>query len=176
MAAAGSVVASGGVITQYSDRTLFNTAVGPVTVEDFTSTAHFPINPGILNSSTNCLPSGSPPVLSNLALLNSTNVTGPGNDFNIDFGGTGGFVGGFLDSIVNIDGAATRPLTAVFDGPVTAFGFDTSGFLSTMTESIQINSSTGAPFNTTLHLGPALDPTFFGFQSSTQDIVSVVLQ
>lgn len=165
-----STIAMAGTVTEYTDRTAFNTAVGPVTLEDFTSTDHFPITTGVLNSSTNLPGIGITPGLIQPGVTYTSPVTGTSNDFNIDAGG--GYVGGFLDSLIG-DGASTRPLTATFNGPVGAFGFDTNQ-LGGASESIVINFSGGGSYSTTLNPGSGL--TFFGFQSSAQDITSFVLQ
>lgn len=169
--AAFVTVAQAGVITQYSDRTVFNAAVGPVTLEDFTSLSHFPINPAVLNSATNQPVIGiTPGTIQPGVTYTAPTVNPANNEFNIDAGG--GFTGGFLDSLLN--GAASRPVTITFNGPVSAFGFDTNQIGGT-SQSIVINFASGPAFSTTLNpaAGP---PTFFGFQSSSQDIVSLVLQ
>jgi len=166
---ATGAISMAGNITDYTDRTAFDTAVGPVTLEDFTSAYHFPINTGILNSATNLPGIGITPGTIQPGVTYTAPVTGSGNQFNID--SLGGYVGGFLDSLLN--GASTRPLTATFDGPVAAFGFDTNQ-LGGDSESILINFSGGGSYSTTLDPSNAL--TFFGFQSSAQDITSIVFQ
>ena len=51
-------------ITTYSDRTAFDSAVGsPLTVETFTSSYHYPISTGVLNSSTNLIVANGSPIL-----------------------------------------------------------------------------------------------------------------
>lgn len=49
----GAGVVSAGAITAYTDRTVFNTANGATTVEDFGTNNHFPIAGLTLDSSTN---------------------------------------------------------------------------------------------------------------------------
>lgn len=166
---ATAAVSMAGAITQYTSRSAFNTAVGAVTLEDFTSTFHFPISSGVLNSSTNQPGIGITPGTIQPGVTYTAPVNTSGPDFNIDAGG--GYVGGFLDSLLN--GAASRALTATFSGPVGAFGFDTNE-LGGLSESILINFSGGGSFTTTLN--PAGSLTFFGFQSSSQDISSIVFQ
>jgi len=159
-----------GTITQYADRATFNTAVGPATVEDFTNTNHFPISTGALNSATNLPGIGITPGL----IQPGVTYSAPINDtsclcFNIDSGA--GYTGGFLDTLRL--GAGIRPITITFDGPVRAFGFDTST-LGGSSKNIVINFASGSPFVADLAIGSGFP--FFGFESDSQDILSVVLQ
>ena len=48
-----AVTSANATIFNYYDRAAFTADTGAITVEDFTSTFHFPITTGILNSSTN---------------------------------------------------------------------------------------------------------------------------
>src|SRR5947209_5915703 len=166
-------LASAGAITQYTDRTIFNTAVGSNTVEDFTSTTHFPILGLTLNSFTNDPSVGIAPgdIKAGVTYSTSLGVTANESDpFNIDGGII--YTGGFLDSRTRDGGS--RPLTATFTGPVTAFGFDTEGFFIS-SYSITINFTSGPNFVTIIN--PANDNAlhFFGFKSSAQDIASVLI-
>ncbi len=162
--------AFGGSITQYGNRATFDAAVGPTTLEDFTPDNHFPISTGVLNSATNLPGIGITPGLIQAGVTYSAPInTGTNNEFNIDSGG--GFSGGFLDTLLL--GSGSRPITVTFDGPVRAFGFDTSN-LGGSTKSIQINFSSGSPFLASLDLS-AGGLLFFGFESDAQDIESVVL-
>ncbi len=164
----GSTVFAG-TITQYSNRATFLGAVGPVTVEDFTPTSHFPINTGILNSATNIPSIGITPGLIQPGVTYSAPVTGSGCcEFNIDSGAS--YTGGFLDTLLG--SAGSRPITITFDGPVRAFGFDTST-LGGSSKNIVINFTSGSPFIANLTIGAGFP--FFGFESSTQDILSVVV-
>lgn len=157
-----------GSITTYTDRPTFDAAVGPTTVEDFTPNTHFPITTGVLNSLTNLPLIGITPGLILPGVTYAAPVTGSGLEFNIDSGG--GFAGGFLDSLTN-----RPPLTATFDGPVTAFGFDTNGVIGGTTQTLTINFSSGPSATETLTLPSTVDLHFFGFQSSAQDIASINL-
>ena len=77
--------ASADVITTHTDRATFEAAAGvPLTVEDFTDTAHFPITSGVLNSLTT--DAGLQPGDIEEGVTYSTPV-GQGNFFNIDAGG-----------------------------------------------------------------------------------------
>ena len=95
--------AHSGTITQFTDRSTFDSAVGSTTVEDFTDDSHFPIATGVLNSSTNLAVGNGSPIIPGMiqpGVTYSTTVSGNASvyDFNIDAGG--GFTGGFLDSLV----------------------------------------------------------------------------
>lgn len=166
---AGAVHA--GTITPYTDRTTFNTAVGPTTLENFTDTTHFPILSLTLNSFTN--EAGITPGLIQPGVTYSTTVgVTPGEDdpFNIDAGYL--YTGGLLDSRTR-DGI-NRPLTITFTGPVTAFGFDTDGFYNS-SYNLVINFASGPSFQTDLNPPNDLALHFYGFSSSAQDILSATL-
>jgi hypothetical protein len=164
------MVAQAGTITEYFDQASFDTAVaGPLTVEDFTSTSHLPISTGVLNTFTNLPDIGIFPGDILAGVTYSTNVdanSSSSNEFNID-GGGGGFTGGFLDSL-NL--GTNRPLSATFDSPVQAFGFDTIGALGGTSQTIQIGDTL-----LTLTLPDSDTEFFFGFVSSSPDISSATL-
>ncbi|MBI4460549.1 MAG: hypothetical protein HY648_10895, partial [Acidobacteria bacterium] len=158
---------SAGTITTYSVRVNFLAAVGSTTVEDFTNTSHFPITTGVLNSSTNLPAIGIAPGDIEPGVTYSAPVPDPiQNYFNIDAGG--GFPTPFLDSLF-----PPRPLTVTFDGPVAAFGFDTNSLMSP-SFGITINFVSGPAYTQTFTVSGSF-PVFFGFQSSSADIVSAVI-
>ncbi len=168
--------AGAGTITQYTDRATFDGVVGATTIEDFGNVARFPITTGVLNSSTNLVVASGPPITPGLikpGVTYSTPVAGdPGvYDFNIDTGG--GFTGGLLDSLLQPN--TGRLLTVTFDGPVTAFGFDTN-YLMGQTFDIAIFFLGGGSFTDTVAVVPnSRTPSFYGFVSSAQDIQSIQL-
>lgn len=154
---------SAGVITQYHDDLIgFNAAVGssPVTVEDFTSTAHFPISSGVLNSSTN--EAGLSPGDIQAGVTYSTPI-GTGNFFNIDCCYNGN---PFLDTVTS-----NGPLTVTFDAPTKGFGFNSGIFIDGLTLDIIFSSGASQSFN------PFIDGAdrFYGFVSSAEDILSAVI-
>lgn len=163
-AAIVGTAAHAGAITTYSSVSAFNAAVGAgtVTVEDFTSTYHFPISGGVLNSATNV--AGITPGTIKPGVTYSTPV-GSGNFFNIDAGG--GFAGGFLDTVTG----GSRVLTITFDGPVQMFGFDTNELVAPGMSMI-VDFEDGSHFSTTV---APTSMEFFGFGSSAQDITSIHL-
>ncbi len=154
-----------GTISTYNDRSAFESAAGTVTVEDFTSTFHFPITIGSLNSQTNLPDIGITPGLIQAGVTYSAAVPNSGaNYFNIDAGG--GFSGGFLDTL-NVP----RPITVTFDQPNAAFGFDTNSLAGSLTVTIFF-----ADLSSTTFFTPAIDQmSFFGYQSSAADITSAVI-
>jgi hypothetical protein len=162
--------ASADVITTYTDRPTFEAAAGvPLTVEDFTDTAHFPLTSGVLNSLTT--DAGLQPGDIEEGVTYSTPV-GQGNFFNIDAGG--GYVGGFLDGFNPSD----RDVTIVFHEAdpgtprtVKAFGFDLGGLDATDIDvRIQFDGGPDQVFNV------AYVPFgFWGFVSDAQDIKGVVI-
>ena len=166
--------ADAGGITDFSDRPTFNTAIGvPLTVEDFTSSEHFPITTGILNSETNLVVEEGTPITPGLIQPGVTYSTPIRNDapagffFNIDAGG--GFTGGFLDGLgVGSPGSA---LTTTFNNPVNGFGFDTNDLMGTQF-TITINFTSGPADVQTL---PVSGDSFFGFVSTATDIQSATL-
>lgn len=155
------------VITTFSSLTDFNNAIGSatVTVEDFTSTFHFPISTGILNSDTNLPGIGIVPGTIQPGVTYSTTI-GTSNFFNIDAGG--GFSGGFLDTVTGVG-----PLTITFNGTVTAFGFDTNTLMGS-SFTITINFTSGAPYTNSFGITSSL-PVFYGFGSNFDNITSVIL-
>ncbi|MBL8177944.1 MAG: hypothetical protein JNK48_24920 [Bryobacterales bacterium] len=166
-----SSAAFAGSITQYSDRPTFLGAVGPVTVEDFTNDGHFPITTGILNAATNLPGIGIVPgtIQPGVTYSAPVDIPAPCCQFNIDSGAS--YSGGFLDTL--LAGARSRPITITFDGPVRAFGFNTSTLGGT-SKNIVINFTSGPAFIANLNIGTGFP--FFGFESDAQDIESVVLQ
>ncbi len=155
-------------IITYGSLSGFNTALGaaPMTVEDFTGTSHFPIPSGVLNSLTNLPGIGIFPGTIQPGVTYSTPVTS-GLFFNIDAGG--GFTGGFLDNAA----VGTGPLTITFDSPAGAFGFDTDNLI-VAPFTITINFTSGSPYNNSFSVSSST-PTFFGFQSTSANITSVVI-
>lgn len=156
-----------GPITTYNNLTSFNTAVGAlsITVEDFTSTAHFPINSGILNSATN--EAGITPGTIKPGVTYSTPLPGSGNFFNIDAGG--GFSGGFLDTVTGNN----RVLTITFDNDIQYFGFDTN-YLVGDGMTMNVNFASESPHQTMIITNSSI-PEFFGFGSDAADISSITL-
>ncbi len=165
-----ALAAQADTITEYFDQASFDAAVaGPLTVEDFTSTSHFPISTGVLNTFTDLPGIGIYPGDILPGVTYSTNVdsnSASSNEFNIDGGGSG-FTGGFLDSL-NI--GSNRPLTVAFDIPVEAFGFDTNGSVGGTSQIIQIGDTL-----LTLSLPDSDTEFFFGFVSSLVDISGATL-
>jgi hypothetical protein len=166
-----------GVVSTYTDRGTFNAAAGgPLTIEDFTNTFHFPISTGVLNSETNLsnFEFGAPPILPGDIEAGATYSTpiGVGNFFNIDMGGQ--HVGGFLDSL------GDQPLTVDFTGvdpsvarSVSAFGFDLGtigGGTVFTTVTISFDSGPDQVFPVPYDF---LSLAFFGFVSDAPDITSV---
>ena len=156
-----------GTITPYTDRSTFVAGVGSsLTVEDFTNTSHLPISTGELSSSTNLPGIGITPGVIQPGVSYSTPV-GTGNFFNIDLGSL--YSGGFLDGF----NPSTRDVTMTFDSPVSAFGFDigSQSGSSTFDVTIQFVSAPDQNFN---NVYPAFIE-FFGWQSDSRDISSVVV-
>jgi len=170
MAMSMTVSSLGQTIITFSSLSGFNTAIGagPVTVEDFTSSNHFPIITGILNSLTNLVVTSGPAITPGLIQPGVTYSTpvGSGNFFNIDSGG--GFTGGFLDTVTS-----NGPLTITFAGPVSAFGFDTSTIVGP-SFAITINFTSGSPYTNTFSTVSTV-PSFYGFQSTSTNISSVIV-
>ena len=161
---------SAGTITTYDDRPSFTAAVGvPLTIEDFTSSDHFPITTGVLNSSTNLVVEVGTPITPGLIDPGVTYSTPIRTDapagffFNIDAGG--GFTGGFLDGLGT--GAPGSSLTTTFDAPVVGFGFDTNGLMGTAFQ-LDIHFTSGPDYVQTI----SNTSDFYGFVSSATDIVS----
>lgn len=156
-----SGMATAGAITTYSNRTAFNTAVGPTTLEDFTSSSHFPIPGGSL-SSTSAFGSLTAGTIKT-GVTYSTPI-GSGNYFNIDAGG--GFNGGFLDGF----SPSNRDLTMTYGPVVSAFGFDTNSLMPNF--DITINFASHPSYSANFVVSSM---SFFGFQSDATDIQSVVI-
>lgn len=159
--------AFGDTITQFSNRSAFTASMGgTLTTEDFTDFYHFPITTGILNSSTNLPGIGIVPGTIQSGVTYSTSPIGTGNFFNIDAGG--GYSGGFLDGFNPSD----RKVTVTFDNDVAGFGFDI-GSLGARTFDVTIQFASG-PDQTFTNLYP-FSLQFFGFQSTSSDIKSVII-
>lgn len=153
-----------GLMTTYGDRPTFDSAVGgPQTIEDFTSTDHFPISTGVLNSATNLPAIALFPGDIQPGVTYSTAI-GDSYFFNIDAGG--GFVGGFLDGFSQ---SFPNVLTITFDSPTSAFGFDTNTLMGSDFD-ISINFVSDPTYLANFAVG---GPSFFGYQSSASDITSV---
>jgi len=152
-------------ITTYSDRPTFDLAVGPTTVETFTDNFHFPITTGTLNSATNLVVANGSPILPGDIKSGVTYSTPIGSDFffNIDAGG--GYTGGFLDRVGL--GFPSTALTITFDGPVSAFAFDTEDLMRRFR--VGINYS-GTPYSDVFS-----GAGFYGFQSGNQDITGLTI-
>ncbi|MGD0013371.1 MAG: PEP-CTERM sorting domain-containing protein [Bryobacteraceae bacterium] len=161
-----AATAYAGSITTFTDRTVFDTAVGPTTTETFGSQLCFPLTAPLNNASSySCLPAGT---IQLGATYSAPIVTG--NSFNIDSGG--GFPTPFLDSLLEGRAVGAAPLTVTFTSPLAAVGFDTNNIMGSVLN-IEFNFISG---NQTLN--PGISGTqlqFFGFQSSAADIVSVVI-
>ncbi len=161
-----------GTITPYTDRSTFNSAVGPTTTETFGPHDCFPL-PGPVSSSSSlsCNSSGgtlAPGTLQAGATYSATLMSSNSNLFNID--GAGGFPTSFLDAL----GSNSNSLIVTFAGPVSAVGFDTNTLMGnsfTITFNFVGGGSTQLVENISSVLAPNLD--FFGFQSSAQDIASI---
>jgi hypothetical protein len=158
------MAANAGLITTFTDRSLFESAAGgSLTVEDFTDTAHFPLVSGVLNSDTT--DAGLVPGEIEEGVTYSTPI-GTGNFFNIDLGGQ--YSGGFLDGFNPSD----RDVTIVFDEPVSAFGFDIGG-LGSVTFDVLISFSAGPD---QLFQNDYPDSvSLFGWVSDQADISSVIV-
>jgi len=160
----GATGAAAGDIVFYDDRAAFDQATGTKTVEDFTDTSHFPIPSGVLNDQTT--EAGLQPGDIEPGVTYSTPI-GQGFFFNIDSGG--GFEGGFLDRL-----GPGEALTADFDAPVGAVGFDTNFIMgASFTIELFFSDATSTELVRPVTQTEALE--FFGFVSSAQDIESVVI-
>lgn len=157
-----SSVANAGAIVTYSDRAVFNASVGSTTLEDFTSTPHFPIPGGSLSSTSSF---GSLAAGTIKAGATYTTPVGSGNYFNIDAGGA--YSGGFLDGF----SPSTRDLTITYSPLIAAFGFDTNEWMPDF--DMTINFASGGSFSANYTGINGI--TFFGFQSTSSDISSVVI-
>ncbi len=153
---------SAGLITTFTDRTVFDAAVGATTFEDFTSSAHFPIPGGSLSSTSSF---GTLSAGDIQAGVTYTTPLGSGNYFNIDAGG--GFTGGFLDGFNPSD----RDLTITYDPLIAAFGFDTNSLMPDF--DITINFMSGQSYDANFTGISSMQ--FFGFQSDIADIQSVLI-
>lgn len=162
-----SAAAHAGSISTFGSLAGYQAAIGaaPETFEDFTSTSHFPITTGVLNSATNLPGIGVVPGTIQAGVTYSTSI-GTGNFFNIDAGG--GFNGGFLDGFE----PSNRVLNITFDSAAGAFGFVTNTLMQNF--DITINFTSGSAYTGNFSVaGGGLE--FFGFQSSLQDITSIIV-
>jgi hypothetical protein len=165
--------ASAGTITVFTDRPSFVSAVGgPLIVEDFTDTFHFPISTGVLNSTTDLVVTNGPPIRPGDIKPGVTYSTAIGTSFffNIDAGG--GFEGGFLDGFNQPNG---NPLAITFDGPVSVFGFDTNSLMGN-NYNLTIGFASDPSFVQNFTISPTQTLQFFGFQSDRTDILSTVIE
>jgi hypothetical protein len=166
--------ASAGTITVFTDRPSFVSAVGgPLTVEDFTDTFHFPISTGVLNSTTDLVVAHGPPIRPGDIEPGVTYSTAIGTSFffNIDFI-EDFFEGGFLDGFNQPNG---NPLAITFDGPISAFAFDTN-FLMGNNYNLTIGFASGPSFVQNFTISPTQTLQFFGFLSDRTDILSTVIE
>jgi hypothetical protein len=85
-------------ITDYSDRATFMADTGATTVEDFGTTAHFPISTGILNWQTNLPNIGLTPGTILPGVTYSTQIGTGCCFFNIDVGGPPGSAASSMQS------------------------------------------------------------------------------
>jgi PEP-CTERM motif len=156
-------------IVQYANRGAFTTATGAASIETFTSSFHFPLPGGTLNFATTCPACNGGPIAPGSILGGVTYSTevfsNNGFYFNIDAGG--GFVGGFLDSLVESD--PRRTLTVAFDALQNGFGFDTNVLMGNFRVDVfgDSNAALGS-FN----YASANGLTFFGFGSTAANIRS----
>lgn len=163
-----------GIITEYTDRSTFTGAVsGPLTVEDFTDSSHFPISTGVLNSSTHLDVANGPDIMPGDIEAGVTYSTpiGLGFFFNMDTGA--GYVGGFLDGFYG--GDPDRTLTVTFDSPASAFGFDTNVLMGD-TFNLTIDFVSDPDFAGSYNVGGGLSLKFFGFESDAADILAITIQ
>ena len=165
-----SRVAEAGSITTFTDRTVFDTSVGPTITDTFGDTFGFPISTGVLDASTNLMLASGDPILPGRVQpgVSYSTPMGSGNFFNLD--ANSGFAGAFLDGGLRAMGR--NPLTVRFDGPVLGFGFDTNRLMGT-TFRVTILFQSGARFTRVSPIPDSGPTVFFGFRSSEADIVSV---
>lgn len=153
-------------IARYNTQSAFLGAVGVVTVEDFTSTVHYPLGP-TLNSSSSYTPTTGLPI-SPGDIKAGVTYSSAGGPLLID--GQGGFTGGFLDGIQSY-GTVAGPLTASFAGQVFGFGFHYNSLGGPYT--IQVNTLTSS--STFSFSAPDMNLQFIGFTSVASDIVSAAI-
>lgn len=122
----------------------------------------------MLNSATNLPGIGIVPGLIQPGVTYSTAI-GTGSFFNIDAGGN--FLGGFLDSIYTA--AVAGPLTITFNGTTSAFGFETTNQYWAAFN-ITINFINASSYTNTVTASSS-SPTFYGFQSTSSNISSIVV-
>ena len=169
---AASTAHAGAITFFNNDLAGYTTALGgaTVTLETFTSTTHFPISTGVLNSATNLPGIGITPGTIQPGVTYSTPV-GSGFFFNIDCCRTTSNAADapFLDTITG----GARQVTATFDSATNAFGFLGLGEWMGQSLDITIHFLAGADYSDTITLGG--QNLFLGFVSSASDIASVVI-
>ncbi len=159
-------------VTTYDNRAAFEGAIGvPLSVEDFTSSYHYPITTGTLNSFTSLVVKYGAPITPGTILPGVTYSTQPGTGgfFNIDL--SGWYVGGFLDGENNA--TLDRALTVTFDSAARGFGFDANSHMGNF--NVTIHLSDGPDFSVNYPVVPSSDPAFFGFISGSSDITSLTV-
>jgi hypothetical protein len=124
----------------------------------------------VLDANTSLMTSGGGSILPGRVQPGVTYSTpvASGNFFNLD--ANSGFDGAFLDG--GLGAMGRNPLTVSFAGPVLGFGFDTNRLMGT-TFQVTIHFQLGDRFTGVSSIPESSSTVFFGFQSSTQDIVSV---
>lgn len=166
----GTAATLAGDITPYFDRVSFNAALAEsVTIEDFTSSSHFPISTGILNSETNLPRINLFPGDIEAGVTYSVSPSPAPGDlfFNID--NAGDLDGPFLDGLRGDD--PHTPLTITFDGVVKGFGFDTNSLMGPEFNLV-IDFQVGPDYFATVPNPGEREIRFFGFISSAQNILS----
>jgi len=159
------VTASAGAqLTTYSSQSALGAAVGPLTVETFTNTSHFPLG-STLNSASSYAGVGIAPGDIQAGVTYSV-AAGP-----LLIDGGGGFDGGFLDGIGSY--GTVGPLTATFDNAVRGFGFATN-YLMGSAFTITLNYTGGSSYTDTFTLANG-QLEFFGFSRGTADILSATI-
>lgn len=167
LVALGTSNVHAGSATLTHDRAAFEAAlVGPFTVETFGDVYSFPISTGVLNSTTELVPTYGAPIHAGDIQAGVTYSTPVGDSYflNIDTGG--GFTGGFLDGFYGT--YAGRQLTVKFDQPVSAFGFDTNNLGGSQQVTLSFTDHTTQTFMTS-----TTEMRFFGFSGSAIDSVTI---
>jgi hypothetical protein len=148
------------ITATYNSSAVFQAAVGPVTIENFTSHDAFPLG-STLNSAS-----------SYPGLINPGDIQA-GVTYSVASGpllidGGAGFDGGFLDA--SHSWGSQGALTATFDNPVSAFGFAHNGFVANQT--VVIHALSG-DYSYVTNPDPCCGLSFLGFQSNSAEILSV---
>ena len=159
-----------GVIV-YTDRAVFNAAVGSTTVEGFNLGYRLGLSGPISSTlTTDSMLGGTiyPGDLQPGATYSTSSYIDGSWPFNIN---DGSIYGNFLDSYIN--GEDRRPLTVAFTTPVAAVGFNTSvDEMPTFDIAIFFSDSTQIVRTETISDGGM---KFFGYQSSAANITSVLI-